>query len=807
MRRIYLLFFACCASLLANAQSILIDPNGDGGMEGGNTVASNGWTVVNDGPGNQWVAGSGAKVSGSRGVYIGTPTLWTGASVHNVCHFYKDITVPTGSSNVSLTFQLKQTTLDDGFDFFSVYTSSTSAVPVAHVVPDTGFTEIFSNTSIDLPAFTTIGPIDLSAFAGSTFRLTFTYNTTDGVGPPLSGHPALDNISLTYDCAAPPANTGTNVTCAGQPVSMELLSNSFVGGTWSSSNISKVVISPTTGLIKGVAAGTAIVTYSTGAGCFTTTVVSVNTAVSATSGITQICPGTTTSLYNPSPGGTWSSSNTALATAESLTGVVTGLASGTAIITYQLNPGCYKTTNVTVLNSVLPISGSADLCQGSSSALTCGPSGGIWTSSNTAAATITSTGVVTGVNVGTSTISFRVSSGCASTTIVTVNGPAATFSGTANICPGDLVTLTPSTGGGTWASSNPAKAIIDMTSGEVTGVSSGTATITYFITPSCYSTLTQTVKNAPGTIGGNSSVCVAATTNLTCGPAGGIWSSSDMTAGTISTSGIVRGVAPGATTISYLLNTGCVATKSIAVNDIPSAITGPLAVCIGDNVSLGASPGGGTWSSSNTVKAGVDLTSGLVTGMSQGTSKITYMLPGGCYTQSTMVVNPPPAAITGPTTVTAGGAIILYSATGGGSWSSADPGIASFNPVAGGRVYGVSGGTTTVTYQFPATGCMRTASVTVVSGRPGNAAITAEQKLVNEFSVYPNPAAGELTIETTENGKFDVYSIDGKLIFETNISSAITAIDIPADVTPGVYMCKFSGVSGKSESLRLVIQR
>jgi hypothetical protein len=47
---------------------------------------------------------------------------------------------------------------------------------------------------------------------------------------------------------------------------------------------------------------------------------------------------------------------------------------------------------------------------------------------------------------------------------------------------------------------------------------------------------------------------------------------------------------------------------------------------------------GGTWSSSATSKATIGSASGVVTGMSTGTSNITYMMPTGCFVTRAMNV-------------------------------------------------------------------------------------------------------------------------------------------------------------------------
>jgi len=51
---------------------------------------------------------------------------------------------------------------------------------------------------------------------------------------------------------------------------------------------------------------------------------------------------------------------------------------------------------------------------------------------------------------------------------------------------------------------------------------------------------------------------------------------------------------------------------------------------MGYTLLLGDSTPGGSWSSSNTAVATIDAT-GLVYGVTMGTTTITYILPTGCY--------------------------------------------------------------------------------------------------------------------------------------------------------------------------------
>jgi uncharacterized protein YjdB/sugar lactone lactonase YvrE len=755
--------------------------------------------------------------------------------------------------------------------------------------------------------------------------------------------------SVTVTVATPSPNTGDQVVCLGQPVSVALLSNATAGGSWTSSNPDRILISSSTGYLRGLTVGTAIVTYHLDAGCFSTTEMTVNAAVGAITGVANICPGSSTILTNPTPGGIWSSTNTAVATAGT-GGIFTGISEGTSIISYSVSAGCYKTINMTVYGFITDISGSALICQGSNSTLASGPSGGTWSSNNTTRATVNiSSGVVTGVSAGTAVITYKLgSSGCYVTRVVTVSPSVATITGTANICPGATNSLANSDGGGVWSSSNPASATIDGVTGFVGGIAAGTSVISYVVTPSCYKTFVQTVNALPGAITGGSSVCDGSVITLSSST-GGTWSSSNTAAATISTSGVVAGIAPGNTTITYSVSsTGCQVTQDISVNATPAIITGSLAACLGVPSPLASATGGGVWTSGNIVKATVDPALGIVTGLQTGTTNITYTVSTGCFRKVVVTVFAPPSALTGKDTVCAGLTTALSSTTTGGTWSSSVPATATVST--GGLVRGLSSGVVVITYKIPSSGCQATRQVTVnglpdaISGtlslcigvpqtlsssgggvwssgavakatigastgvvtgvsagsanitytlptgciskttvtvNPSPVAITgptsvnvgstatlvctpgggawsslnvplatvvtggivtgvsdgvatirytlgngcfsardisvvtpASKGIADEtatgnslFAVYPNPTAGSLTINSSVHGLFSVFTIDGRMVGQFPIDAEITAISLPYDLASGIYMCRFAGIDGSSKMVRIVLNK
>jgi subtilisin-like proprotein convertase family protein len=143
------------------------------------------------------------------------------------------------------------------------------------------------------------------------------------------------------------------------------------------------------------------------------------------SGTQEICSsgGTTQLTASGTTGGTWTSSNTGVATVSS-SGLVTGISDGTATITYTVagTGGCADATVTRTVTVTAPptsgtLSGTQTVFAGATTTFASTVTGGSWTSSNTAVATVNaSTGVVTGVAAGTATITYTVAGtgGCSS---------------------------------------------------------------------------------------------------------------------------------------------------------------------------------------------------------------------------------------------------------------------------------------------------------------------------------------------------------------------------------------------------------
>ncbi len=374
----------------------------------------------------------------------------------------------------------------------------------------------------------------------------------------------------------------------------------------------------------------------------------------------------------------------AAVTGNTATGITTftinSLSSGNSVA-FTITPnfgtngnGCPVTETCTIANCTQPtITGANSVCIGNTISLT--GSGtpattGAWTSSDDTKATISNTGVVTGVSSGTVNITYKDNAGCSKTHSVVVN-PLPTVTGNTNVCVGSTISLTgsgtPATTGA-WTSSDITKAIIDN-SGIVTGVSNGTVSITYKNSDGCLKTYSVTVNPLPS-ITGNTSVCMGSSITLTgsgTAATSGAWTSSDIPKATIDNSGIVAGVASGTVTITYKNSDGCKNTQVISINNCTCTqptVTGPTEVCSGNTISLigsGTPATTGAWTSLDITKATIS-NSGVVTAVSSGTVGITYKDITGCTKVYDITVKPLPnisANPSNPSTCSGDGSIAL----------------------------------------------------------------------------------------------------------------------------------------------------
>jgi uncharacterized protein YjdB len=641
-------------------------------------------TLSNPSAGGTWSGSAGVTVSAATGVVAGvipgTSTVYYSFSTG--CKVSTPVTInalPAGISGAAGVCIGSTTTLTNAVSG-GVWNSSNTAL-----------------ATID--SFTGVA----TGVAMGSLVMTYTLNTTG-----CRRSMAFSVYSL------PAAIVGLNKVCTDLSIG---LSTASVGGAWSSSAPSIATVTASSGIVTGVAPGVATISYIMGTtGCRRTMDVTVNPTPAPITGTTTFCYGGTTTLSNDSVGGTWSSSATTVGSIGATTGIMVGTGFGTSTITYAMSSGCKRTIVVTVSPLPAAITGNTQVCLGLLTTLSNTVAGGTWSSSDTDVAAVpVFAGHVAGISIGSATITYTIGPGCIKTTNVTVNALPAAITGGLTICPGTATSLSNTTPGGSWISTNPTIATAGSASGVVTGVSAGTSNITYKVTATtCIATAIATVNPLPAAISGVASVCIGGATLFANTVLGGTWSSSDTTIAKVNSSGYVMGIAAGTSTITYTLATGCIRTQVVTVNPLPSEITGVATTCPGSNTTLSDTVTGGTWSSDNLAVATIDAVTGVVTGVSPGTSLISYYLGTGCVKTKIVTVNPLPGAITGFGTgnLCSGTTITLSDATPAGTWSSSDVTLATVGS-ASGIVTGVSGGTVGISYTI-STGCSRVVTINVI---------------------------------------------------------------------------------------------
>jgi sugar lactone lactonase YvrE len=314
------------------------------------------------------------------------------------------------------------------------------------------------------------------------------------------------------------------------------------------------------------------------------------------------------------------------------------------------------------------LSGPGSVCTGQSIFLTESLPGGLVTATNSNAyADTTVSGNIWGMSAGLDTISYSLSGVCVASPItITVNTSPdpGIISGSTAVCIGSSITLSDYVSGGTW--SVDMDATVDA-SGDVTGMSNGTATISYTVnnaTCTAIAILPVTVGTPSGTISlGAVEFCPGSTSFVSNGVSGGVWSvtngSATMTTDSFGTE-YVNGISGGVDTIIYTVTNICgtsFATSVVTVDPAPDAgvITGIDNVIVGAATTLANTVTGGVWSSTNLYISTVSA-AGLVNGVNVGSDSIVYTTTlGSCSSSAYFSFTVLPDVSTGISNVTTTG--------------------------------------------------------------------------------------------------------------------------------------------------------
>ena len=471
--------------------------------------------------------------------------------------------------------------------------------------------------------------------------------------------------------------------------------------TWSSSD--KTVASVNNGRVTARKAGTATITAKTKNGKTATFKVTIkrieveSVSIDKTNIVMSIGGSVTVNAtVKPSDAEdksiTWSSSDNGVATVDSA-GRIKGIKEGTATITAKASSGVTDSVDVTVkkVASISIDKESETICVGCSTTVTATVTNSTekptWKSSDTSVATVDQNGKVVGKKEGRANIIASLTNGASVTFRVIVKGAVPTGlkldKSSLNVNVGDAqkitATITPSNATDksvTWKSSNTSVATV--VNGLVTGIRSGTATITARTSNGIEATCTVTVSQ----------------------------------------------VYPDSISIQSSLSLEIGATHKLSVTYSPSSILNKTV----------------TWSSDVTSIATVS-SDGTVTAKSAGTAHITAKTPNNKTAKCTVTVNKPNLMFNVGSTYTmnVGSSITLMVMTTSGdhysntlTWRSSSPSVAS---VSSGVVRALAAGTTTIT-ATASSGGVATVRITVSSSSSGggNNGSTATTLTINPAS-------------------------------------------------------------------------
>ena len=627
--------------------------------------------------------------------------------------------------------------------------------------------------------------------------------------------------------------TGPNVNLiAGQSEQLKAIGSYSSGGstqdltssaTWSSSNTSVATVT-SSGMLSAKSSGNCSITarMASVSGSFSLNVAPALVSIAVTPATISIAPGTTqqfiatgtysdNSTQNLSSSVNWTSSNTAVASISTVTptaGLAKAIAAGSTTITATSGSVSGSTSLivtsatatsivVTPVNASLPLglnqqyAAKAAFSDGTTQDVT---GAATWQSSSTQIASITTSGLATAKNVGTTNISATFGSATNSTPL-TVNA--------ANL---NSISIKPSNGsiaqgtriqlaaigtfndGGTrdvthqvaWSSSNTTIAVVGAANGLLSGIAPGLVTIT--------ATLGSATSSAPLNVTAAKIVSISLTPSVATIPIGGhvrftatgvfddastqdismssAWTSSNTTIATVGSNsgsyGSATGVSAGSANISASFGyAGASATASVPLTVSSATLSSisltPTSGLVAPGSTLQYSATGTfsdgtkqtinssvTWSSSDTTVATV-TTAGVALGQSAGTVTITAKsgaLSGTASlvvesaTLSSIQVTPQIASI--PTTIQAQFKAVGTFANGDTqdlttavTWTSSSSSVATISNTQGS--IGVATGVApgTVTITAIFAGQVGTASLTVTNATLTSVAVTPASASIN----------------------------------------------------------------------------
>ncbi len=354
--------------------------------------------------------------------------------------------------------------------------------------------------------------LHLSCGSGGTWSALNAFTTVDdkgvvtgtGVGSDIitytdgNGCSSSTNIQVK---ASPAPIVGEDSICASTSY---LYTNSAGGGDWSSSPTN---IISTGGNVSSSITGNFTLKYLfSSTGCFAEKNIVVKPRPSISGLAVEVCESDTFTLNASLPGGTWSIAPIRVANFSDLSkpGHFSAIQSGQAIATYTLNK-CFDTLPIQVRAKPTSITGMVDICENLTGNARVLPqfSGGTWTSSDPAVATVTKidsvSARITSVGAGSYDLTYSTPYGCSITQPnLRIHPIPGEITGSRTLGTGATITLSNSVPNGTWSSSDPTVATMDVISGAITGRAVGTTIVRYSLSAgNCSDTFALRVVACP----------------------------------------------------------------------------------------------------------------------------------------------------------------------------------------------------------------------------------------------------------------------------------------------------------------------
>ena len=535
----------------------------------------------------------------------------------------------------------------------------------------------------------------------------------------------------------------------------------------------------------------------------------------------------------------WSSSDESVGTITS-GGLFTALAEGTTTIIAAVGDATDEVTvNVVPEGSILvPTSielfGESQVAVGETITITFsadveGDFAATFSSSVTSVASVNQDGVVTGLTAGTTIILVSLidyPSVVKTKTIQVVpeiiEPEGITISGATSVNTGASINLTASitptgaTGTVVWSSENDDIATVDQT-GKVIGVSAGTVTVTASLEGNeLISNTYQIVVNyvAPSvtkiTINGPSSVQVGAQITLTAeaSPEGAsnevTWMSLSGSKASITSEGVVTGVATGTVTITAISksNTQIIGYKEIEVTPGPSisAIASATSFYAEDTITvtgtvINSNNTGVTYSSNNLLVATVDAETGVVTGVSAGAATIiaTADVSPTLVATVDVTVLPRPTITLSETEITVSinqektvTATVTNLTDTSVTWSTSAATYATVDQ--NGKIKGIAEGTATITatangdQNFKATVEVNVVPYPTITMEPTTATVVAGKTITVTATVH-NSSNTNVSYSSSNTGIATVNSSTGVV---TGVAAGEVTITATAEVDPNL---------------------